>query len=207
LTSSGLMLSRVEASMKKIYLTKNPAQTKKLGETLATELLKKTKGGKRTKFSLSKEILTPHHFLKKGDGYKNKMKSGGGQKGALIIGLEGDLGGGKTTFLQGFAKGLEIKEKILSPTFIIMRRFKIRVNSCSNLCKFANFYHIDCYRIKKPEEILDLGFREAMSSPRNIIAVEWAEKIKKILPKDIIWVNFEFINKKNRRIFVTGPFV
>jgi len=128
-------------------------------------------------------------------------------KGALIIGLEGDLGGGKTTFLQGFAKGLEIKEKILSPTFVIMRRFKIRVNSCSNLCKFANFYHIDCYRIKKSEEILDLGFREVMSNPRNIIAIEWAEKIKKILPKDAIWVNFEFINKKNRRIFVTGPFV
>ena len=188
------MLSRVEASMKKIYLTKNPAQTKKAGETLATELLKKAKGEKRTKFSLSKEILTPHHVF------------GGGQKGALIIGLEGDLGGGKTTFLQGFAKGLEIKEKILSPTFVIMRRFKIRVNSRSNLCKFANFYHIDCYRIKKPEEILDLGFREIISNPRNIVAIEWAEKIKKILPKDAIWVNFEFINKKNRRIFVTGPF-
>ena len=128
-------------------------------------------------------------------------------KGALIIGLEGDLGGGKTTFLQGFAKGLEIKEKILSPTFVIMRRFKIRVNSCSNLCKFANFYHIDCYRISKPKEILELGFKEITSNPKNIVAVEWAEKIKKILPKDAIWVNFEFINKKNRRIFVTGPFV
>jgi len=177
------MLSRVEASMKKIYLTKNPAQTQKLGETLAAELLKKAKGKKRTEFSLSKEIL------------KTKFS-----KGALIIGLEGDLGGGKTTFLQGFAKGLEIKEKILSPTFVIMRRFKIRVNSCSNLCKFANFYHIDCYRIKKPEEILDLGFREVMSNPRNIIAVEWAEKIKKILPGEAIWVKFEFIDKTTRKI-------
>ncbi len=182
------MLSRVEASMKKIYLTKNPAQTQKLGEALAAELLKKAKGEKRTEFSLSKEILTHHHIFD------------GGQKGALIIGLEGDLGGGKTTFLQGFAKGLEIKEKILSPTFVIMRRFKIRVNSYSNLCKFANFYHIDCYRIKKPEEILDLGFKEVMSNPRNIIAIEWAEKINKILPKETIWVKFEFIDKTTRKI-------
>jgi tRNA threonylcarbamoyladenosine biosynthesis protein TsaE len=75
------------------------------------------------------------------------------------------------------------------------------------LCKFANFYHIDCYRISKPKEILELGFKEITSNPKNIVAVEWAEKIKKILPKDAIWVNFEFINKKNRRIFVTGPFV
>ena len=170
-------------------LTNSPGQTKKAGE------------------ALSKEILTPHHFLKKGNGYKNRMKSGGGQKGALIIGLEGDLGGGKTTFLQGFAKGLGIKEKILSPTFVIMRKFQIVRCSHAASFKFRYFYHIDCYRIKKPEEILDLGFREVMSNPRNIIAIEWAEKIKKILPKDAIWVDFEFINKKNRRIFVTGPFV
>ena len=45
---------------------------------------------------------------------------------ALIIGLKGALGGGKTTFLQGFAKGLKIKERVLSPTFVIMRKFKIQ---------------------------------------------------------------------------------
>ena len=53
------------------------------------------------------------------------------QKGAKILGLEGDLGGGKTTFLQGFAKGLGLKEKILSPTFIIMRKFKIQNSKVS----------------------------------------------------------------------------
>ncbi len=58
------------------------------------------------------------------------------QKGAVMIGLRGDLGGGKTTFLKGFARGLSIKKKILSPTFIIMRRFKIYD------LPFKNFYHL-----------------------------------------------------------------
>lgn len=110
-------------------------------------------------------------------------------KSAFVIGLEGDLGGGKTTFLQGFAKGLGIKEKILSPTFVIMRRFK-------------NFYHFDCYRVRKPKEILDLGFKRIVSNPQNIVAVEWADRIREIIPKGAIWLDFEFINKNKRKISI-----
>jgi len=73
------------------------------------------------------------------------LKSKPGKK-AFVIGLVGDLGGGKTTFLQGFSRGLGIKGRVLSPTFIIMRRFN-------------NFYHVDCYRIKKPQELIDLGLK------------------------------------------------
>ncbi|MDO8663367.1 MAG: tRNA (adenosine(37)-N6)-threonylcarbamoyltransferase complex ATPase subunit type 1 TsaE [Candidatus Wildermuthbacteria bacterium] len=109
------------------------------------------------------------------------------RKQAVILSLKGNLGGGKTTFLQGFAKGLGIKEKINSPTFIIMRRHK-------------NFYHFDCYRIKKLKEILDLGFKEIISEPKNIIAIEWADKIEKILPGKIIRIRFKFISQKIREI-------
>ena len=115
-------------------------------------------------------------------------------KTAFIIGLEGDLGGGKTTFLQGFARGCGIKEKILSPTFVILKKFPI-----SNF-QFSIFYHIDCYRIKRLKEILDLGFKEIISNPKNIIAIEWADRIRKILPKEAIIVKFKFIDKKRRRI-------
>jgi len=108
---------------------------------------------------------------------------------AFVLALKGDLGSGKTTFLQGFAKGLGIKEKILSPTFNIYKRF-------------GNFYHFDCYRIKKPKEILDLGFREIIQDPQNIMAIEWAEKIKKILPKTTQWINFKFISQAKREITV-----
>ena len=109
------------------------------------------------------------------------------QKKAFVLGLKGDLGGGKTTFLQGFARGLGIKEKITSPTFIIMK-------------KFSNFYHFDCYRIRKPKELLDLGFKEIISNPQNIVAIEWAEKVRKILPKEVLILTFEFINKRTREI-------
>ena len=115
-------------------------------------------------------------------------------KRAVIIGLMGDLGGGKTTFLKGFARGLGIKQKILSPTFVIMRRFKIQDS------RFKNFYHIDCYRIENPKEILALGFKEIISDPKNIICVEWADRIKKILPKNSIILKFKFVDKNKRRI-------
>ena len=117
-------------------------------------------------------------------------------KKAVVIGLNGDLGTGKTTFVQGFAKGMGIKEKILSPTFIIMRKFEIR-NS-----KFETFYHIDCYRIENSKEILDLGFKEIISDPKNIIIIEWADRIKKIMPRNTIWINFDFIDTKTRKIVI-----
>lgn len=113
---------------------------------------------------------------------------------AKILGLEGDLGGGKTTFLQGFAKGLGIRAKILSPTFVILKKFKI------NHKRFKFFYHIDCYRIKKAKEISEIGFKKIADDSKNIIAVEWADKIRKILPKNKIILKFKFIDKNTREI-------
>jgi tRNA threonylcarbamoyladenosine biosynthesis protein TsaE len=95
------------------------------------------------------------------------------KKAGFVLALEGELGAGKTTFLQGFAKGLGIKEKILSPTFVIMRRYGIRNTKYGIL----NFYHIDCYRIQKPKEILDLGVKEIIS-------------------------NFEFVDELKRKIVI-----
>jgi tRNA threonylcarbamoyladenosine biosynthesis protein TsaE len=111
----------------------------------------------------------------------------GPQKMAKVLCLYGDLGAGKTTFTQGFAKGLGIKEKILSPTFVIMKRF-------------GNFYHIDCYRLKDHKDILELEFKKIISDPANIVLVEWPEIIKKVLPKKYIKVNFKFIDQTHREI-------
>lgn len=118
------------------------------------------------------------------------------KKKAFLIGLVGDLGGGKTTFVQGLAKGLGIKDKILSPTFVIMRKFKVS-NS-----KFQAFYHVDCYRTEKSKEILSLGFGKIIQNPENIVAVEWADKVKNILPKTTTWINFDFVNNKKRKITI-----
>jgi tRNA threonylcarbamoyladenosine biosynthesis protein TsaE len=106
---------------------------------------------------------------------------------ALVFGLVGELGSGKTTFIKGFAKGLGIKKRLTSPTFVLLKKHK-------------NFYHIDCYRIKNPKDILDLDFLEIVSNPKNIIIIEWAERVKKILPKDTIWIKFKIISPKQREI-------
>jgi len=116
------------------------------------------------------------------------------QKAAIVLILHGNLGGGKTTFLQGFAKGLGVKEKILSPTFVIQKRFNIKD------LRFKNFYHIDCYRLKNEKDILELDFKNIILNPENIIAIEWPEKIKNALPKKLRKVNFKFVDKKTREI-------
>jgi len=118
---------------------------------------------------------------------KEILKEKKGRQNAFVLALRGDLGGGKTTFLQGFAKGLGVKDKILSPTFNIYRRY-------------GNFYHFDCYRIEKPEEILALGFEKIISDSKNIVAIEWAEKIESILPQDVKWLDFKFIDDATRSI-------
>jgi tRNA threonylcarbamoyladenosine biosynthesis protein TsaE len=116
-----------------------------------------------------------------------------------ILALKGNLGAGKTTFLKGFAKSLGIKEKIISPTFIIMRKHAF-LNKKSKSKNY--FYHFDCYRIQKQKEILDLGFKEIISDSQNIVAIEWAEKIKKILPKETFWLEFKILGKKKREILI-----
>lgn len=92
-----------------------------------------------------------------------------------IIALTGELGAGKTIFAQGFAKGLGIKEKIISPTFVLVRQHKI-----PKMKKI--FYHIDLYRI---EQFESLGLKEIMADQSNIVLIEWAEKLKD-LPKNAI---------------------
>jgi len=111
------------------------------------------------------------------------------QKHAIVLCLQGNLGGGKTTFMQGFAQGLGVKEKILSPTFVIMK-------------KFGNFYHIDCYRLNSEEDVLELGLKEIINNPQNIVAIEWPEKIQNILPKQTIKLNFKFVDEQTREITI-----
>jgi tRNA threonylcarbamoyladenosine biosynthesis protein TsaE len=114
-----------------------------------------------------------------------------------IFCLQGNLGAGKTTFIQGVAKALKIKEKITSPTFVLMKKFPL-----SKKLPFSELYHFDCYRFDKPEEILVLGFKEIIKNTENLIFIEWPEKIKKLIPKNAIWINFKVIGKNKREIII-----
>lgn len=139
-------------------------------------------------------------------------------KGGEVLALYGDLGSGKTTFMQGLAKGLGIEKKILSPTFIIMRSYVIpvqiedarmgtgiqklgldsRIRGNDNNVK--SLYHIDLYRINGEQDVEGLGLLELMNQPENIIAIEWPDKIENILPEKRINIYFEYVGDDKRKI-------
>ena len=132
---------------------------------------------------------------KLGQNLARQILSGKSQKFGVVLLLQGELGAGKTTFLQGFARELGIQEVVNSPTFIIIKKFKIP-NSSFKLqdSRFLYFYHFDCYRLEGPEEILDLGFKEIILNSQNIVAIEWPERICKIIPENTILIKFKHLN-------------
>lgn len=123
-----------------------------------------------------------------------------------VICLSGELGTGKTTFVQGLLKGLKVKGPYTSPTFLIMKQYHVTCNikhktkmlhdSC---CMIHDVYHIDAYRINE-KDILNLGWEEIISEPGNLIVVEWAERIKKIIPGNAKRINFFWEEKEKRKI-------
>ena len=127
---------------------------------------------------------------------------------ATVVALIGELGSGKTVFTKGFAKSLAIKEHITSPTFVILKKYQIpnyksQTNSKFQITKFKTLVHIDAYRINKFEEILNLGWEEIVNNPENIILIEWADNVRKILPKRHCLVNFSHKDVKKRTIDIT----
>ena len=115
-------------------------------------------------------------------------------KGGEIIGLVGELGAGKTVFVKGLASGLGIKKTVNSPTFVLMKIYKIK----NAKLKVKNLCHIDAYRVKTAKEIALLGAREYFNRPDTVTVIEWADKIKKILPKKTKF--FYIIYNQNKRI-------
>lgn len=112
-----------------------------------------------------------------------------------VLGLFGELGAGKTKFTQGFAEGLGIKEKIISPTFLLIRQHKIP--KTNNI-----LFHVDLYRLEKLKDLKQLGLKDFWSDPKNIVLIEWADKIKKILPKNTTNITMEKVSGDKRLITI-----
>ncbi len=127
----------------------------------------------------------------------------GPHSGALVLALRGELGAGKTTFIQGLGQALWIKEKILSPTFVIMKHFELANSEwpiANSQSKINNLYHLDCYRLDSEKDLVELGFEEILKNENNLVVIEWAQRIKKALPRDTIWMEFEHGGEDERKI-------
>ena len=111
---------------------------------------------------------------------------------ATIVGLYGELGSGKTTFMKYLAESLGVKQTIQSPTFVIEKIYELPTLS------FSYLIHIDAYRIEKGQEMLTLGWEEIVKDPQNLICIEWPERIRGIIPEHIM-VRFEHGKRKNER--------
>lgn len=114
-------------------------------------------------------------------------------KNGDVLCLYGNLGSGKTSFVQGLAKGLGIEKRIISPTFIIIRSY---------ILKNSNFYHVDLYRISGSNDLISLGLPELIDSKENILAIEWAEKLEDLLPHNRIDLHFEQVSDNTRKISI-----
>lgn len=114
-------------------------------------------------------------------------------KAGDIVALTGELGAGKTTLIQGIAKGLGIRDWVTSPTFTIINEFKGAVN----------LYHVDLYRIDRMEDAIDVEIEEYFTKG-GVTVIEWAEKIKPLLPDNTIEINMEIISDNKREIKIKG---
>lgn len=111
------------------------------------------------------------------------------QAGDLIC-LSGDLGAGKTTFTQAFAKGLNIADPVTSPTFTILHEYHDgRIP----------LYHFDVYRITNPMEMEDLGYEEYFFG-NGVCVIEWATLIEDILPSNYLWIDLTVEGPQERKM-------
>ncbi len=118
---------------------------------------------------------------------------------ATVVGLYGDLGAGKTSFVQGIAEVLGIEDSVVSPTFVIEKIYELGEQKVYEVKKFDHLIHIDAYRLEKSDELLHLGWKEIISDPKNLILIEWPERVGDIMPEHIK-ITFKHISENSREI-------
>jgi len=113
--------------------------------------------------------------------------------GGDVIGLSGDLGAGKTTFVQGLAKSLGVTHNVTSPTFVIMKLYQAKHKTIKTIC------HVDAYRLKTALDLESIGIGEYLGAPDCLTIIEWSEKVRNILPKKTKYI--KITHQEQSRIF------
>lgn len=103
---------------------------------------------------------------------------------ACVLLLFGELGSGKTTFVQGLAKSLGLPHRIISPTYILIKRYTLKNSS------FSWFYHIDLYRLHAGADTESLDLPNIFRDPSAIVCVEWPERLEQDFPQRVKRITF-----------------
>jgi tRNA threonylcarbamoyladenosine biosynthesis protein TsaE len=96
---------------------------------------------------------------------------------ASVVGLYGNLGAGKTAFTKAIARHLLVKNKVSSPTFVIIKKYSIKSK------QYDFLFHLDAYRLKNEKELKKLGWAEIVSNPKHLVFIEWPENVAGAMPK------------------------
>lgn len=122
-------------------------------------------------------------------------------RGACVIGLSGALGAGKTTLTKILAREIGITRNIISPTFMLERVYTIpRTHVFSK--QFSHLVHVDAYRLHDGDATFAAHLSERMHDPKNLIVIEWPERIRTLLPKKTFFVFFAHKSERKRAVTV-----
>lgn len=125
------------------------------------------------------------------------LSASSGRLQATVVALHGELGTGKTTFTQGFTRALKIATKPKSPTFILAKQYSVPGTSLS-------LWHLDCYRLAGRRDLISLDLHSLFTDPKNIMLIEWPERIGDGLPRDHVEVHLAHKGGNKREITIKG---
>ena len=120
--------------------------------------------------------------------------------GGEVICLDGQLGAGKTVLAQGIGRGWGATDRLISPTFVLMRQHRRPTGDQLLL-------HVDFYRLRGEEDAVSLGLEDWMENPEVVVLIEWPERAPEILPQERLWIELGFAGRGRRRLLFTtqGP--
>jgi tRNA threonylcarbamoyladenosine biosynthesis protein TsaE len=111
-----------------------------------------------------------------------------------VVALTGELGAGKTSFVQGLVRALGVTAGATSPTFVLVNEYRGRLP----------IHHVDVYRVDTLTELIDIGLEELMDG-EGVTVIEWADRMEPLLPARTIRVHIEGVGEEPRHITVTDP--
>lgn len=153
---------------------------------------------------MTKTVSTLKELQNAAIGFLKALSKAPNTGGATLVGLSGDLGSGKTAFTKCVAAVLGISDTITSPTFVLEKRYSIPKGSIVGN-RFTNLIHIDAYRLHKGSEMSALDWAATLADEHNLILLEWPEQVSDALPKNMVKINFEYIDDGVRR--VSGDYI